>query len=238
MNEKMDLRVSGSSNMPGGEYGKVSISGSGKIQGDVKCDRLHCSGAARIQGNVITEEIHCSGAVKIEGDLVCSGEAATSGALDCYGSVKADQMRCSGSVKIQADLRCRSLTSSGVCQVQGGVEAETVELMGVTEIEGLLNAETVTISADGKSRIGDIGCATIRVRLEQPGRFWGKMFVSHGKGLVTKVIEGDTVDLEYTQADVVRCKQAIIGEGCHIRRVEYTESCMAEEGTVEELVQV
>ena len=31
MNEKMDMRISGSSTMPGGEYDRVSISGSGKM---------------------------------------------------------------------------------------------------------------------------------------------------------------------------------------------------------------
>lgn len=33
MSDKIDMKISGSSVMPGGEYGKVSISGSGKIPG-------------------------------------------------------------------------------------------------------------------------------------------------------------------------------------------------------------
>ena len=47
MSDKMDMRISGSSTMPGGEYGKVSISGSGKVQGNLKCESLSCSGAGR-----------------------------------------------------------------------------------------------------------------------------------------------------------------------------------------------
>ena len=50
-------------------------------------------------------------------------------------------------------------------------------------------------------------------------------------------IEGDDVDLEYTQADVVRGRRVRIGEGCSIGRVEYSESLDAWDGTVGEAVQ-
>ena len=49
-------------------------------------------------------------------------------------------------------------------------------------------------------------------------------------------IEGDDVDLEYTQADVVRGRRVRIGEGCSIGRVEYSESLDAWDGTVGESV--
>ena len=38
MNEHIDMKISGSSTMPGGEYGRVSISGAGKVQGSLKCE--------------------------------------------------------------------------------------------------------------------------------------------------------------------------------------------------------
>ena len=49
-------------------------------------------------------------------------------------------------------------------------------------------------------------------------------------------IEGDDVDLEYTEADVVRGRRVRIGEGCSIGRVEYSESLDAWDGTVGESV--
>ena len=52
MNEHIDMKISGSSTMPGGEYRRVSISGAGKVQGSLKCEELHCSGAAKVQGDV------------------------------------------------------------------------------------------------------------------------------------------------------------------------------------------
>ena len=65
MNEHIDMKISGSSTMPGGEYGRVSISGAGKVQGSLKCEEQHCSGAAKVQGDVdCAGELHTSGAGK------------------------------------------------------------------------------------------------------------------------------------------------------------------------------
>ena len=61
MNEHIDMKISGSSTMPGGEYGSVSISGAGKVNGSLKCEELHCSGAAKVQGDVdCAGELHTS----------------------------------------------------------------------------------------------------------------------------------------------------------------------------------
>ena len=57
MSDKMDMRISGSSTMPGGEYGKVSISGSGKVQGNLKCESLSCSGAGKVKGDMVAQNV-------------------------------------------------------------------------------------------------------------------------------------------------------------------------------------
>ena len=81
MNETIDLKISGASTMPGGEYAGVSISGAGKIQGNLRCARLHCSGAAKILGDVdCTGEIRSSGAGKVEGSAQCES-LTSSGAV-------------------------------------------------------------------------------------------------------------------------------------------------------------
>ena len=41
MNEHIDMKISGSSTMPGGEYGSVSISGAGKVNGSLKREKMH-----------------------------------------------------------------------------------------------------------------------------------------------------------------------------------------------------
>lgn len=71
MNDIMDMKISGSSAMPGGEYRTVSISGSGKVQGSLRCESLRCSGSAKVQGDV-----DCAGGRS--GAAAAAGSPATS----------------------------------------------------------------------------------------------------------------------------------------------------------------
>ena len=82
MNDIMDMKISGSSAMPGGEYRTVSISGSGKVQGSLRCESLRCSGSAKVQGDVdCAGEIRCSGSSRVTGDITCQE-------LGCSGSTR------------------------------------------------------------------------------------------------------------------------------------------------------
>ena len=248
MNEKMDMRISGSSTMPGGEYDRVSISGSGTVQGDLRCQSLSCSGSARVQGDVdcagevrssgsskvtgsITcESLSCSGAVKCEGSILSRGRIHSSGAMKVSGSLEGGEVDVSGGLEA-ADIRCQELRCSGAMNVSGGVEAEAVRISGMAGIPGLLNAETVEIAANRGIRIG-----SIRIYQPQQKSLLG-LFRSSCSCAQAGDIEGDDVDLEYTQADVVRGRRVRIGEGCSIGRVEYSESLDAWDGTVGEAVQ-
>lgn len=57
------------------------------------------------------------------------------------------------------------------------------------------------------------------------GRLWNKLassFIPKLKPeLIAKMIEGDVLDLEYTNAEVVSGGVVKIGPGCNIGRVEY-----------------
>ncbi len=52
MSNKKDLKISGASTMPGGDYCVVTISGSGKVDGNLCADSIICSGSSKILGNV------------------------------------------------------------------------------------------------------------------------------------------------------------------------------------------
>ena len=255
MSDHIDMKISGSSTMPGGEHGKVSISGAGKIQGNLKCDSLSCSGSGKVEGDVVTQSASCSGAIKVEGSIDCRERLSTSGSFQCNGSVQAQELKCSGSFQAQgrvsggefrvsgsmraeSGVHCREFRSSGSSRIQGDLEGEYVQLKGLTKISGLLNAETVEISAGASSEIGDIGGSTITVQREDSTfRIFGCSF-GRTPSLRTNTIEGDRVELEYTTAKVVRGKQVIIGEGCKSDRVEYTETFQARPDTVGQAVKI
>lgn len=237
MNDKLDLRVSGATAMPGGEYGKVAISGSGKIKGSLKADSIDCSGAAKVLGDVVTGRISASGAVKIEGSLQAD-EVSASGATKIQGDMTGEEMKLSGSVKVERKLSARKIKMSGSLSVDSGVEAEEVYADGVVRIGGLLNAETIELRSGYGSTVGDIGCSQLKVRKCKERGILRVFSRSSGHALEVDSIEADCADLEYTKAEVIRARDVCLGEGCHVRRVEYTGTCQAEEGTVKELVKV
>ena len=252
MSEHIDMKISGSSTMPGGEYGRVSISGAGKVQGSLKCEELHCSGAAKVHGDVdCAGELRTNGAGKVDGSARCGslsasgafsaqtvqveGLASVSGSLRTEQAFTADELRASGSLEA-GSVHCRALRSSGSCRVNGDVEAETAVLSGAAEIGGLLNAETVEISANRAVHIHAIGGGTIRVLQKDTTTFLGIFRTSPGRARIGS-IEGDNIELENVEAEIVRGKYVRIGHGCRIGTVEYGENLEAEHGTVRQSTQ-
>lgn len=238
MSDKIDLNISGASVMPGGDYGTVRISGSGKINGNLRADSLRCSGAAKVEGDVVTGELECSGGCKIEGNAEVE-QAHISGGFKVNGSLSGGSFRVSGAIKAEGLLHCQQLLMSGELKVGQDVEAEEVHLTGCAEIGGLLNADTIEIKSYGSSDIKEIGCSSLTVRKNAKENLVRRFFgYDIACALEAGTIEADRADLEYTTADVVRGRDIVIGPGCKIRRIEYTGTCQAADGTVTEMVKI
>lgn len=248
MNETIDLKISGASTMPGGEYAGVSISGAGKIKGNLRCTSLHCSGAAKILGDVdCTGEIRSSGAGKVEGSAQCESLSSSgafsvdagltvrtlvssSGSVQAAQQLTADEIRSTGCLEA-GRVHCRAFTSSGSCRVSGDLEAETAVLTGAAEIGGLLNAETVEISANRAVHIHAIGGSSIRILRKDAAAFLGLFRTTPGCAKIGS-IEGDDIELAYVETEIVRGRNVRIGEGCRIDCVEYSGTLTADPGTV------
>lgn len=212
---KQDYHCSGSGEITGGEYGEIRVSGGAKMTGDVQCDRLHVSGRLKAANDLNCGEMRVSGSLKVEGRL--SAETAKiSGGATVEGKINAKDLRVSGGLKCGSD-----------------VSAEHFAASGKVEIPGLLNAETIELSASGRSEIGDIGCGSLTVRKERNVFFFGDA----KPGLTVRSIEGDTIWLENTVAEIVRGKNVTVGKHCKIGRVEYSETLnLVDGGKVEEQV--
>lgn len=248
MNETIDLKISGASTMPGGEYAGVSISGAGKIKGNLRCTSLHCSGAAKILGDVdCTGEIRSSGAGKVEGSAQCESLSSSgafsvdagltvrtlvssSGSVQAAQQLTADEIRSTGCLEA-GRVHCRAFTSSGSCRVSGDLEAETAVLTGAAEIGGLLNAETVEISANRAVHIHAIGGSSIRILRKDAAAFLALFRTTPGCAKIGS-IEGDDIELAYVETEIVRGRNVRIGEGCRIGCVEYSGTLTADPGTV------
>lgn len=231
-----NVTISGSGRFGGGSYNEVTISGSGHCQSDVVCRELHVSGSGHLGGRLeCTDNLRASGNVHIDGDTA-AGEVKISGAGHFGASLECGGLRVSGAMHVNKTLRAGEVRVSGAIRASD-VEAESFHLSGVADISGLLNAETVEIEFYGAKsspvRIASIGCTTLKAhRSSRCDGGWGlgRLFRSDDKSkpmMEAKTIEGDDIELEYTDAEVVRGSRVTIGEGCRIGRVEYTESLNA-----------
>ncbi|WP_373897518.1 polymer-forming cytoskeletal protein [Haloimpatiens sp. FM7315] len=222
MENKNNLKISGSGSMSGGKYNEVSVSGSGKITGDIECNKLHISGSSKIEGNVKTREFKISGSCKVGGNLEFL-EGRTSGSSYILGDVKGLKMSVSGGTKIDGKVCLDEVRVSGDIYIGKDCEVEKFQSSGGFKIEGLLNAENIEIEIGSKCYVNEIGGKSILIKKSEVFGI-SLMNLFGKKNLTADVIEGDDIDIEEVVAKVVRGKNVHIGSGCTIDRVEYSES--------------
>ncbi|MEG0132976.1 MAG: polymer-forming cytoskeletal protein [Clostridium sp.] len=238
-----DLKISGSGSANGGRYRGVSISGSGKIHGDVNCEKFNISGSGKVEGAVTTGNFNISGSGKVVGDLNCV-QGGISGSGSILGSIHAKSFSISGTGKVGGNFKGEKFVMSGAGKVSGrinanivklmgairvgqGIEGESITIKGAVKTLGMVNGDDINIELNGGCEIEEIGATKVKV-LRGYGNIIGRLicsiFSKNYGYLTTKTIEADEIYLENTIADVVRGGRIIIGDGCRIKRIEYSES--------------
>jgi cytoskeletal protein CcmA (bactofilin family) len=196
----MNMRIAGRGTVPAGEYDKVSISGSGRLFGEVRCNNFSASGSTK------GESVTCAEHFKISGSSSFSGSA------------KALNIRTAGSFSCGGDLIAEEqIHVSGSLRVGGDMQAESVRIAGGLQCNGALHAERIALQADKQMQLKSITGGSIRTR-RKPISIFFKRRVS-----VTTAIEGDELDLEYAIAPRVTGHTVMIGKGCKIDLVQYRE---------------
>lgn len=223
-----DLKISGSGSAAGGRYRIASISGSGKIVGDVNCEKFSISGSGKVEGAVISNGFSISGCGKVTGDLNCvTGSISGSGKIG--GNFKGEELTVAGAGRIEGRINATNVKLLGSIRVGHGIEGEIINIKGVLKTLGMVNGDEVNIELNGGCEVEEIGATKVRVLKEYStmnaiGRFICKLFSKNFEYLTIRTIEADEIYLENTIADVVRGGKITIGEGCKIKRIEYSES--------------
>jgi cytoskeletal protein CcmA (bactofilin family) len=248
MDQLGDLVISGMGTMTGGKFNSITISGMGKIIGDVEAARIHISGSGTIKGNILTDTVTVSGNGTLQGDVETK-YINSSGNVKCSGQLRSDTVSCTGRLRSNGKIKANTVDSQGYLSAGADVEAEEFISDGSFVVAGLLNANTVGIGIDGFCMAKEIGGENISVALKKQSHgfsplvlpfyslFTGKN-VEHDK-LKTEIIEGTQVSIENTIAKTVRGSSIKIGPGCRIDKVEYMESFEADpSSTVREIVKL
>ncbi|WP_219833895.1 hypothetical protein [Paenibacillus sp. R14(2021)] len=206
MTMKPNIHITGNGSTNGGSYHNVRVMGEAQIFGPLESDSIRSMGNIEVDGSLKSGKIRLIGEASVRGDLF-GNDFSIMGQMDLQGS-----------------MRSRTIKIRGQLDVRGECEADAFDSRGGFHIHGLLNANEVDIRTWGPCRAKEIGGGRITVR---PTKWGGiKQFFS-GQGpmtLTAELIEGETIYLENTIADVVRGTHVTIGSGCRIGTVEYRKS--------------
>lgn len=202
----------GAGTVPGGEYDNVSVSGSGKGTGDIRCKSFKASGSFGGTYN-----------------LFCSEELKASGSFKCGGNIKAGCLSAAGAFKCGKTIKAEKIKIAGAAGVENDIEADTINVCGSLNCGGLVNADNFHFEHDGFSKIGSIGGSNIKIVPSDSRTSFKLLNIfrrNSGCGHVTvdECIEGDVVTLECVNTPKVVGRVVIIGRGCNIGSVVYSES--------------
>ncbi|AEB23016.1 MULTISPECIES: hypothetical protein [Bacillus] len=227
------LKMYGAGHAAGGSYQNVSIKGEGTVGEGLRSERCRIFGTGRFLGDAETNRLKIFGEHEVEGDL-SARSANVIGTLKIGGSMRFTRMRLKGLADISGSAAGEQCHIKGSLTVSGDCETEQLHVTGCINVAGLLNAGDVNIHLRyDQSKVKEIGGTSITVR-RKPGLLKRKAGM-----LSAELIEGDTVYLEYTKADIVRGKHVEIGPGCKIGKIEYRTSCKThEKSTVQEHIQI
>jgi hypothetical protein len=108
-------------------------------------------------------------------------------------------------------------------------------------LDGLLNCEVLDLQlAHSHSFIKEIGGKSIRIsNVRKNGSLFTLTLIPFNNNVSFRsdLIEGDDIDLRFSQVKLVRGHNVTIGKGCRIDKVEYTGSLnIIDNGVVKEEV--
>lgn len=215
-----NLNIFASANIEGGTYDKINIFGSAKFNGKIIANQLHVNGSAHFNSELEIERVSINGSCKFMGHIV-SKSIHINGATVFDESVSIESLKINGASTFNGKVdRAQSIEINGAVDVKT-LEADSIVIRGAIKCHEQLNADIIKIELNENktSEINEMVGETIIVKPNK-NFFWKK-----SRGLVkVKIIEGDTLELEGVEAEVVRGKNVKVGPNCTIESVEYSDT--------------
>jgi cytoskeletal protein CcmA (bactofilin family) len=220
MSNKQNLIINGSGSYSGGNYDKIVIRGEGTIVNNIECLVFKTFGTSEALENVKADIMKVMGEAEIKGNIE-AGEVVIMGTMSIDGKAPINSLKVRGMLEVGESLSGKNADIKGSISVGGDVEYEAFNSTGSFEIKGLLNAETIKIRLHHcQSTVEEIGGSKISVKRRKSSIL---PFFKDNSSLAAKVIEGDDIYLENTEAEIVRGNSVKIGPGCTIGLVEYAK---------------
>ena len=220
MAKGQNLVINGSGSYSGGSYDKVVIRGEGTIVSDIEGSVFKTYGTSEALANVKVESMRVFGEAEIKGRMTAQ-KCLVMGTMSIESQAEIKELKVRGMLDAGEYVNGEKADIKGSLSVDGDVEFDTFNSIGSFEVKGLLSADTITVRLRHcRSSAEEIGGGNITVKRKSlliP-------FVKDEGLLIAKVIEGDNIYLENTEAEIVRGNTVKIGPGCTIGQVEYLDS--------------
>lgn len=226
-----DISISGSGVINGGEYDRVKISGSGKIQGNVEANSIKISGSGLIDGDVRTAELNVSGSTNIRGS-VKSEVVINNGSLVIEDDVQTLQLTNNGSIRFHESVTAKMITTRGSFSADEDVDAEQFDSKGSIKIKESLTAKKIIIEINGKCYAEKVQGEEIIVKLSPFSIFTAiiqfivQLFAGKSglNRMRTESIQGTRIQVEHVDVKTIRGDDVVIGPDSEVELVEYTNS--------------
>ncbi|HYG76666.1 MAG TPA: hypothetical protein VEK08_16805 [Planctomycetota bacterium] len=235
-NQKQDPKnpsIVGAGTIKGGTFESLSISGSGEVDGDVKATSISTAGSAQLNGSVKADTLDSSGSLSIDGSLEAK-KLSIAGSIDVHGPVHAKEISFGGASLIDGNVTADSFSAKGGIRIEGTVKSDVIdiELSGRSNVKALMGKKIRVARGENNSssrggRVVNrsyVGSVTIDGRNVSGTESVTVTESINEQRLEAREIEGDEVDLENTTAETVTGTRVVVGEGCQIGTVRYSES--------------
>ncbi len=236
------VRISGSGNLSDIYSEELHVSGSAHINGFVDSDVISISGSAKVSGDLkCNEEFEVSGSVAIAGDI--DGKAIRFSGSLTGNSLKCKTLDVSGRVKILKDILAEQI------EVSGNISSEDINAK-IQHLSGAVRTGNVTgeeIRISGKIEANDVVCKRFEMEIYGSKSEMKKLKAEaveikygHGRfsGFFQRNVNIDEINcrrafLQGVISKSIRGDEIIVGEGSEI---EYAEGRIIklEGGTVKE----
>ena len=220
-----NIKVLGDGVIPDGIYNNIKIAGSCNIVGSISANLLKISGSCNCNENIKSEEIKVYGAFNNKGEVFCNNLFIVNGAASILKGNFKGLVKVRGELSVKEDSSFENIEVYGELKTLGNFEGNAFYGYGRVDIEGLLSADKVEIIIHDNSEIKEIGGENISIKNNTSKKFFERLFNQTKKGYVRcNIIEGDNIYLENTICDIIRGENIIIGKGCTIGTIEYSNN--------------
>ncbi|WP_375105016.1 hypothetical protein ACDZ28_14230 [Paenibacillus sp. RS8] len=181
----------------------LKVRGSLILQEDIRADTVDVVGHLSAQKNVTTVKL------KVSGDCSIGGHC------------RAEQVINLGGLRVQ-QLQANRLQSSGYFSAAQNVAVETFYAEGAVKIHRLTAGSSIELRLGNRSTIEVMkssGTITIKPSLKLMNAL-----IPYFRKLTCETIEGTSIMLYRTTADLVCGEDIIIGPGCSIGEIRYSKS--------------